>query len=64
MYVIHEGEYFLLMEVAAGLTLDNTVTLTTFRQLALSLDDQEPADETTNPWDIEQGESASIDEGS
>ena len=51
-------------EVAVGLTLDNTVTPTTLRQLALSLDDLEPAEETTDPWDMEQGESASIDAGS
>jgi len=48
-------------EVARGLTLDNTVTPTTLPPLALSLDDLEPAEETTDPWDIEQGESASID---
>ena len=36
-------------EVTGGLTLDNTVTSTTLRQLALSLDDIEPAQETTNP---------------
>jgi len=51
-------------EVAGGLTLDNTVTPTTLRQLALSLDDLEPAEETTDLWDMEQGESASIDAGS
>ena len=51
-------------EVAGGLTLDNTVTPTTLRQLALSLDDLEPAEATTDPWDMEQGESASIDAGS
>ena len=51
-------------EVAGGLTLDNTVTPTRLRQLALSLDDLEPAEETTDPWDMEQGESASIDAGS
>jgi len=50
--------------VAWGLTFDNTVTPTTLRQLALSLDDLEPAEETTDPWDMEQGESASIDGGS
>jgi len=50
--------------VAGGLTLDNTVTPTTLRHLALSLDDLEPAEETTDPWDMEQGESASIDAGS
>ena len=51
-------------EVAGGLALDNTVTTTTLRQLALSLDDLEPAEETTDPWDMEQGESASMDAGS
>jgi len=51
-------------EVAGGLTLDNTVTPTTLPQLALSLDDLEPAEETTDPWDMEHGESASIDAGS
>jgi len=51
-------------EVVGGLTLDNTVTLTTLRQLALSLDNLEPAEETTDLWDMEQGESASIDVGS
>ena len=51
-------------EVAGGLTLGNTVTPTTFRQLAPSLDDLEPAEETTDLWDMEQGESASIDAGS
>jgi len=40
-------------ELAGGLTLDNTVTPTTLRQLALSLDDLEPAQETTDPWDKE-----------
>jgi len=51
-------------EVARGLTLDNTVTPTTLRQLALSLDDLVPAEETTDRWDMEQGESTSIDVGS
>ena len=51
-------------EVAGGLTLDNTVTPTTLRQLALRLDDLEPAEETTDLWDMEQGESACIDAGS
>jgi len=46
-------------EVAGGVTLANSVTPTTLRQLALSLDDLEPAEETTDPWDMEQGESAS-----
>ena len=50
-------------EVAVGLTLDNTVTPPTLRQLALSLDDLEPAEETTDLWDMGQGESASIDAG-
>jgi len=35
-------------EVAGGLTFTNTVSPTTFRQLALSLDDLEPAEETTD----------------
>ena len=48
-------------EVAGGLTLDNTVTPTTLRQLALSLNDLEPAEETTDLWDMEPGESASLD---
>ena len=51
-------------QVAGELTLDNTVTPTTLRQLALSLDDLEPAEETTDPWDMEQGESGSINDGS
>ena len=51
-------------EVAGGLTLENTVTPTTLRLLALSLDDLEPAEETTDPWDREQGASASIEAGS
>ena len=51
-------------EVAGGLTLANTVTPTTLRQLARSLDDLEPAEETTDLWAKEQGESASIDAGS
>jgi len=51
-------------DVAEGLPLDNTVTLTTLRQLALSLDHLEPLEETTDPQDREQGESASIDAGS
>jgi len=51
-------------EVAGGLTLHNTVTPTTLRQLALTLDDLGPVEETTHPLDIEHGESASIDAGS
>jgi len=51
-------------EVAGGLTLDNTVTPTPLRQLALSIDDLEPAEQTTDPRDMVQGESASIDMGS
>jgi len=51
-------------EVAGGLTLNNTVTPTTLRQLALTLDDLEQAEETTNPWDMQERESASIDAGS
>jgi len=50
--------------MAGGLTLDNTVTPTTLRQHALSLDDLEPTEDTTDSWDLEQGESASIDAGS
>ena len=45
-------------------TLDNTVTRTALRQLALSLDDLEPAEETPDLWDMQPGESASIDAGS
>ena len=48
-------------EVAGVPTLDNTVSRTALRQLALSLDDLEPAEETTDLWDMELGESASID---
>jgi len=51
-------------EVAGELTLDNTLNPTTLRQLALTLDDLDPAEDTTNPWDMEQGECASIDAGS
>jgi len=51
-------------EVAGGLTLDNTVTPTILRQLALTHDDLEPAEETNDLWDMEQGESASIGVGS
>ena len=51
-------------QVAGGLTLDNTVTLTTLRQLALSLNDLGPAGETTDLWDMEQEESGSINAGS
>ena len=52
-------------EVAGGLTFDKTATPTTLRPLApLSLDDLEPAEETTDLWDMEQGESASIAAGS
>jgi len=40
------------------------VTPNTLPQLGLSLDDLEPVEETTNLWDMEQGESASIDAGS
>ena len=50
-------------QVAGGLTLDNTMTPTTLRQLALSLDDLETAEETTDLWDMEQGESGSINTG-
>ena len=51
------------LEVSGRLTLDNTVTPTTLQQIALCLDDLEPVEETTDPWDMEQGESASIDSG-
>ena len=44
--------------------MDNTVTPTTLWPLALTLDDLEQAEETTDLWDMEQGESASIDAGS
>jgi len=50
--------------VAGWPTLDNTLTPTTVRQLALSLEDLEPPEETILPWDMEQGESASIQVGS
>jgi len=50
--------------VSGEVTWDNTVTPTILGQLALSLDDLEPAEETTDPWDIEQRESATIDAGS
>jgi len=43
-------------EVAVGLTLDNTVTPTTLRQLALNLEDLEPPEEAafhSEPWDQE-----------
>ena len=39
------------------------MTPTTLPQLALSLDELEPVEETTDPWDMEQGESASTDAG-
>ena len=51
-------------EVAGGLTFDNPVIPTTLRQLVLSHDDLEPVEETTDLWDMEQGESASIHAGS
>jgi len=50
--------------VAGGLTFDNPVIPTTLRQLVLSHDDLEPVEETTDLWDMEQGESASIHAGS
>ena len=49
------------LEVAGGLTLDNTVTPTTLRQLVLSLHDLEPAEEKTDLWDMQQGEYATRD---
>jgi len=45
-------------KVAGVLTLDTTVTPTTLRQLVLSLYDLEQEEETTDPWDMEQGECA------
>jgi len=51
-------------EVAMGLTLDNTVTPTTLRQLALSIEDlqsQEEAAVHSEPSDIEQGQGGSND---
>jgi len=49
-------------DVAMGLTLDNTVTPTTLRQLALSIDDLESQEEAavhSEPSDIEQGQGGS-----
>ena len=51
-------------EVAVGLTLANTVTPTTLRHLALSLEDLERPEETavhSEPWDMEQGQGESND---
>jgi len=47
-----------------GLTLENTVTPTTLRHLALSLDDLEPPEEAaadSELWDIEQEQGVSSD---
>jgi len=51
-------------QVAVGLTMENTVTPTTLRHLALSLDDLEPPEEATADselWDIEQEQGVSSD---
>jgi hypothetical protein len=51
-------------EVAMGLTLDNTVTPTTLRQLALSIEDLESQEEAavhSEPSDMEQGQGRSND---
>jgi len=51
-------------EVAMGLTLDNTVTPTTLRQLALSIEDLESQEEAgvhSEPSDMEQGQGGSND---
>jgi hypothetical protein len=51
-------------QVAVGLTLENTVTPTTLRHLALSLDDLEPPEEAaadSELWDIEQEQGVSSD---
>jgi len=51
-------------ELAMGLTLDNTVTPTTLRQLALSieaLESQEEAAMHSEPSDVEQGQGGSND---
>jgi hypothetical protein len=51
-------------QVAVGLTLENTVTPTTLRHLALSLDDLEPpevAAADSELWDIEQEQGVSSD---
>jgi len=50
--------------VAVGLTLENTVTPTTLRHLALTLDDLEPPEETAGDselWDREQEQGVSSD---
>ena len=47
-----------------GLTLENTVTATTLRHLALSLEYLEPGEEAavdTELWDIEQEQGVSHD---
>ena len=51
-------------EVAVGLTLDHTVTPTTLRQLALSIEDLESQEEAavhSEPSDMEQGQGGSND---
>ena len=53
-----------LRQVAVGLTLDNTVTPTTLRQLALSIEDLESQEETathSQPLNMEQGPRGSND---
>jgi len=52
-------------EVAMGLTLDTTVTPTTLRQLALSIEDLESQEEAavhSEPSDMEEGQGGSNDE--
>jgi len=51
-------------QVAVGLTLENTLTPTTLRHLALTLDDLEPPEEgaaDSELWDIEQEQGVSSD---
>jgi len=51
-------------QVAVGLTLENTMTPTTLRHIALSLDDLEPPEEAaadTELWDTEQEQGVSSD---
>jgi len=53
-----------LQEVAMGLTLDNTVTPTTLRQLALSIEDLESQEEAavhSEPSHMDQGQGGSND---
>ena len=53
-----------LEQVAVGLTLENTMTPTTLRHHAVSLDDLEPPEEAaadSELWDIEQEQGVSSD---